>query len=125
MKGLEFLFLAVGAVVGVSLRYRLTESPLVFNTLPINVLVVNVIGSFILGTFIVFSEQWNLDGRYSLLAAVGFCGSLSTMSSFALDSINLIENSHYVSLAINIIANIGLSIGALVAGKSIAVYFVN
>lgn len=82
-------------------------------------MIVNVIGAFILGAFVILSEQWNLDGRYSLLAAVGFCGSLTTMSSFALDSSNLIDNQHYGALALNIITNVGLSIGALIAGKSI------
>jgi len=88
-------------------------------------LIVNVIGAFILGIFIVLSEQWNLDGRYSLLAAVGFCGSLTTMSSFTLDSSNLLDNQHYAVLAINIITNVGLSIGALIAGKSIMTAILN
>ena len=119
MKGLEFIFLAVGSVLGAFLRYKVTESPLLFNTLPVNVLIVNVIGAFILGAFIIMSEQWNLDGRYSLFAAVGFCGSLTTMSSFALDSSNLLESNHYGTLAVNIVANIGLSIIALIGGKSL------
>ena len=119
MTYFEFVFLAAGSVFGAFLRYKITESPLLFNTLPLNVLIVNVIGAFILGAFVILSEQWNLDGRYSLLAAVGFCGSLTTMSSFALDSSNLLDNQHYGALAVNIIANIGLSIGALIAGKSI------
>ena len=119
MKGFEFVFLAAGSVFGAFLRYKITESPLLFNTLPLNVLIVNIIGAFVLGIFVILSEQWNLDGRYSLLAAVGFCGSLTTMSSFALDSSNLVDNQHYVSLGINIIANVGLSIGALIAGKSL------
>lgn len=125
MKGLEFVFLAAGSVIGAFLRYKVTESPLLFNTLPLNVLIVNALGAFILGVFIVFSEQWNLDGRYSLFAAVGFCGSLTTMSSFALDSTNLLENNHYGTLAINIIANIGLSITALIGGKSLMSAIIN
>ena len=86
---------------------------------------VNVIGAFILGAFVIISQQWNLDGRYSLFAAVGFCGSLTTMSSFALDSNNLLENSQYGVLAINIVANIGLSIAALIGGKSLMSAIIN
>jgi len=125
MKGLEFVFLAVGSVLGAFLRYKITESPLLFNTLPLNVLIVNILGAFILGMFIVLSEQWNLDGKYSLLTAVGFCGSLTTMSSFALDSSNLFDNHHYATLAINLIANIGLSIGALIGGRSLMSAMIN
>ena len=119
MKGLEFVFLGIGSVIGAFIRYKITESPLIFNTLPLNVLIVNVIGAFILGLFIVISQQWNLDGKYSLFAAVGLCGSLTTMSSCALDSTNLLENKHYRFLFVNIIANVGFSIAALLAGKSI------
>ena len=119
MKGLEFVFLALGSVLGAFLRYKITESPLIFNTLPVNVLIVNIIGAFILGAFIVLSQQLNFDGKYSLFAAVGFCGSLTTMSAFALDSSNLLENNQYGILVINIVANVGLSIIALIGGKSL------
>jgi len=65
------------------------------------------------------SQQWTLDGRYSLFVAVGFCGLLITMSAFALDSSNLLENNHYGMFAINVVANVGLSIVALIGGKSL------
>ncbi|HJM24932.1 MAG TPA: CrcB family protein [Nitrosopumilus sp.] len=125
MKGLEFVFLAIGSVLGAFLRYKITESPLLFNTLPVNVLIVNVIGAFILGAFVIMSQQWHLDGKYSLFAAVGFCGSLTTMSAFALDSSNLLENNHYGMLAVNIVANIGLSIAGLIGGKSLMSAIIN
>ena len=125
MKGLEFIFLGVGSVLGAYLRYKITESPLLFNTIPVNVLMVNVVGAFILGIFIVLSQQWHLDGKYSLFAAIGFCGSLTTMSFLALDSTNLLENHQYTALVVNIFANVGLSIVALIGGKSLMSAIIN
>ena len=125
MKGLEFIFLGVGSVLGAYLRYKITESPLLFNAIPINVLIVNVVGSFILGFFIILSQQWHLDGKYSLFAAIGFCGSLTTMSFLALDSTNLLENHQYTALTVNIFANVGLSIVALIGGKSLMSAIIN
>jgi len=125
MKGLEFIFLGVGSVLGAFLRYKITESPLIFNTLSVNILLVNVAGAFILGIFVILSQQWHLDGKYALFAAVGFCGSLTTMSAFALDSSNLLENNQYVSLIVNILANVGLSIAALIGGKSLMTTIIN
>ena len=125
MKGLEFIFLGMGYVLGAFLRYKLTESPLIFNTLHVNVLIVNVAGAFILGVFVVLSQQWHLDSKYSLFAAVGFCGSLTTMSAFALDSSNLLENNQYISFIANIVVNVGLSIAALIGGKSLMTAIIN
>ena len=125
MKGLEFIFLGMGYVLGAFLRYKLTESPLIFNTLPVNVLIVNIAGAFILGVFVVVSQQWHLDSKYSLFAAVGFCGSLTTMSAFALDSSNLLESNQYISFIVNIFTNVGLSIAALIGGKSLMTTIIN
>ena len=82
-------------------------------------MIVNVIGSFILGLFVVGSQQWNLDGLYALLIAFGFAGSFTTMSAFALETSNFLENSNYGLMAVNILANIGLSLGAIFAGRTL------
>ncbi|MEO9363126.1 MAG: fluoride efflux transporter CrcB [Nitrososphaera sp.] len=120
MKGIELVLLAAGAVAGAFLRYRMAESPVVLGTLPVNVLVINITGSFILGVFSILAAVWNLDSKYSLLVAIGFCGSLTTMSSFALETNNLLENRQLGLVALNIAANVGLSIGAVIGGRSIA-----
>ena len=125
MKGFEFLLLGVGAVCGAFLRYKIVESPLVvFGGLPLNVLIVNIIGSFILGIFSVLAVSWNLDPKYAFFFAIGFCGSLTTMSSFALEVNNLLDNKQFVLGIINIFANVGLSILSVLGGRILASIFV-
>jgi fluoride exporter len=124
VKGIiiEFVFIVIGAVAGALLRYRITSSSasfLLLDTLPINVLLVNIIGSFILGVFSILAVVWNLDSKYSLLVAVGFCGSLTTMSSFALETTRMLDERLFGGMAIHIMANVGLSIGAIIAGRQL------
>lgn len=119
LQGIEFALLAVGAVTGALLRYVIVESPTTVWGLPVNVLVVNVVGSFILGFFSVAALFLNLDAKYSLLVAVGFCGSFTTMSSFALETSNLLDSSRLSLVAINILANVGLSLGAVIGGREL------
>jgi CrcB protein len=119
MKWIEFGLLAVGAVIGAFLRYKLVESPTSIYGLPVNVLAVNLIGSFILGLFSILSVGFNLDPQYTLLVAVGFCGSFTTMSSFALETSNLIDANRFSLTVLNILANVGLSLGAVLGGRAL------
>jgi CrcB protein len=117
MKWIEIGLLAAGAVIGAFLRYKLVESPVAVYGLPVNVLVVNVLGSFILGAFSVLSIGLNLEPQYTLLVAVGFCGSFTTMSSFALETSNLADANRFSLMALNVLANVGLSLGAIFGGR--------
>jgi len=125
MKGLEIVFLSVGGILGTFLRYKITYSQMMLGTLSVSVLAVNIIGAFTLGLFVVLVQQWNLEAKYVLFVAVGFCGSLTTMSAFALQTTNLMDNSQFGLAVINIMANVVLSIGALMVGRTLMSYIVS
>src|SRR5690242_17811039 len=117
MKGfVEFFLLSLGAIAGAFLRYKITMSPSIVGIIGSNVLIVNIIGSFILGVFSVFSVSLNLDPKYTFLIAIGFCGSLTTMSSFALESIIMFENNQFLQMVVNTISNVILSFFFLYIG---------
>ena len=117
MKAIEILLLAIGAILGAYIRYKITSFPVIFGIVGSNVLVVNVIGSFILGIFSVISVYMNLDSKYIFLIAIGFCGSLTTMSSFALESIDMLENKLLLQMIVNILSNVFLSLIAVYGGR--------
>lgn len=108
---------ALGGAAGSILRYltdrrvqRLRDSPFPFGTLA-----VNVVGSFILG----FLSGWLLHGAapssIRALVAVGFCGGLTTFSTFGYETVRLfLEKTRlYAVLNVVVTAVAGLASGAL------------
>ncbi len=107
---MNFLLVSIGAVFGASLRYLLSE--LITHKI-YGVLVANMLGSFIAGTvFIILTEKIQLSDNYRLILLVGFCGSLTTLSTISLDSINLFTNlnHNYITAVINLTGNVVLSV---------------
>lgn len=77
-----------GGIVGAILRY-LVGIAVTNNTLPIGTLAVNIIGSFALGLFTFTS----ISDDMLLLLGTGACGSFTTFSSFAVDTVELWEDT--------------------------------
>lgn len=119
----NYLWIAVGAVVGASARYFL--SLLVdrnfASSFPYGTLLINITGSLILGFFLVFStERALLDPRWRLLVAIGFCGSYTTFSSFAFESFALMEQGQWLLSGLNIVGSNVLCLAAVLAGAALA-----
>jgi fluoride exporter len=115
----DLLYLAAGALLGVYLRYRITGDNLFLGSLPVSVLLVNVVGSFILGMSSTAVSSLGLDERYTLMIGIGFCGSFTTMSSFAFETVNLIGVGELATAALDIFLNVGASLGAILLGRAV------
>lgn len=81
-----WVLVGAGGAVGALLRYA-TTTRLDVAAFPYGTVAVNVLGSFVLGV-LVFS---GVGGDALLLAGVGACGSYTTFSSFAHDTVRLAE----------------------------------
>ena len=88
-------------------------------SLPVSVLLVNVLGSLILGASSAAVTNLGLDERYTLLIGIGFCGSLTTMSSFAFESVSLFDAGAIATASLDVILNVGASLGAILLGRAV------
>lgn len=98
---------ATGGIVGAVLRH-LAGLAVTDHRFPLGTLTVNTIGSFALGLFTFLS----LGGDTLLLLGTGVCGSFTTFSSFAVDTVELWEDGRLRVATGYAVANI---VGALLA----------
>ena len=119
MKIEDILYVIVGAILGALLRFVVTSEAVVFEGLPVSVLIVNIIGSFVLGFTMRGVTKLGYNAEFVPLIGVGFCGSLTTMSSFAYEIVNLLDTEKLGLFGLNIALNVGLSIGAIIAGQAV------
>lgn len=86
--------------------------------LPLATLSVNVFGSFILGfLYAYFIQKTNLPLNIRLAFSVGFCGGLTTFSTFSIEAYDLLKNGEiltglgYIALSVILcIIMVGLGI---------------
>jgi fluoride exporter len=119
----DFLVISVAAIVGANFRYFLSrlaarEFGPVF---PVGTLIINVVGSFIVGFFVIWtSERVLVDPRWRLLVVVGFCGSFTTFSSYAFESMAYFEQGQWGLMLTNVLSNNLLCLGGALAGMALA-----
>lgn len=116
---LDLLYLIAGAVLGVLMRYYITGDNLFIGSLPVSVLIVNIIGSLILGASAAAVAGLGLSQDYTLFIGIGFCGTLTTMSTFAFESMNLVGVGEFATAGAYILLNVGCSFGAILLGRAV------
>ena len=102
----ELLLVAVGAVPGALLRWQFSV------VLHDRDVLVNVFGSLILGLLLGLPYR----PRLQLLAGIGFCGSLTTFSSWMVNSVDLIVSGDPLAALGLIGMTLGLGLGGAALG---------
>ena len=119
------LYVGVGGFLGANARYLLTlwtDALLVprWGLFPYGTLAVNILGSFglaLLGVW--FSARTGMTPQMRLLVGAGFFGAFTTFSTFANESIALLEKGMAGPPLLNIILNNSLCLLGVVAGLAL------
>jgi fluoride exporter len=120
---LDFLAISLGAIIGANARYIISRyaAQVLGPVFPYGTLFINVMGSFIVGLFVVWTtERVLVDPRWRLLIVVGFCGGLTTFSSYAYETMAYFEQGQWLLMAANFLTNNLLCLGAALAGMGLA-----
>jgi CrcB protein len=119
----DFLAISIAAVLGANLRYLLSRFALkqLGPVFPYGTLIINILGSFIVGLFVIWTtERVLVDPRWRLLVVVGFCGSFTTFSSYAYESMAFFEQGQWGLMLANIFSNNFLCLLGVLCGIALA-----
>ena len=91
------IVISLGAIPGALSRYYLI---LFFGrwfgtAFPYGTLFINLTGAFLIGFFATLFSRLAISSNFYLLVAVGFLGSYTTFSTYALDTSNLLRTRNY------------------------------
>ncbi|MBL8395013.1 MAG: fluoride efflux transporter CrcB [Candidatus Accumulibacter sp.] len=85
--------ISVGAALGALLRWQLgIRLNAIFPTIPPGTLLANLIGAYVIGLALAFfATTPALSPEWRLLVITGFCGGLTTFSTFSAELVTLLQ----------------------------------
>jgi fluoride exporter len=114
----SILAIALGAALGALLRWLLgLKLNTLFPTLPPGTLASNLIGGYVVGLAIAFfAAMPNLAPEWRLLIITGFCGGLTTFSTFSAEILTLLQQGRMSWALSGVAAHVLGSLTATFAG---------
>lgn len=112
---LEIILVGGGGSLGAVARYIISvELARKYSFFPFGTLLVNLVGSFILALLVGLLGRGWLDSFYRELIGVGFCGGLTTFSTFANETWGFLYSKKTFLATVNLVANfiLGLAVSA-------------
>jgi CrcB protein len=107
------LLVLIGGAVGAPARY-LTDQAVQrrhSTAFPWGTWTVNVAGSFVLGVVVAVGPAWLVT-----LAGTGFCGALTTFSTFGYETVRLAEEGDGTTAVWNVVASLAAGLAAAALG---------
>ena len=120
---LNIIAIFTGGGIGAVIRYLTGLIILKYShlSLPPATFRVNVAGSFLIGfLYIFYIEKQELNPAIKLALTVGFCGGLTTFSTFSLELFEMIKNAHFINAFLYVIISIIICVTAVITGAYIA-----
>lgn len=116
------LLVLVGGAVGAPLRYvvDLLVQARHDSVFPWGTFAVNAVGSLVLGVTAGAVSATDGPDWVLTLVGTGFCGALTTFSTFGLETVRLVEEGSFVEAGLNAVASLALSLVLCVAGWWVA-----
>jgi CrcB protein len=106
---------ALGGIAGSFARYAISEA-LDDGRLPWGTLAANVLGSLLLGLLLgVLAGRRSAPWWYAL-AGVGLLGAFTTMSTFQVQVVDMIDHRRFASAAVYVLLSVGLGLAAAAVG---------
>ncbi|MFJ3233820.1 fluoride efflux transporter CrcB [Streptomyces sp. NPDC086787] len=119
---MNWLLVVAGAVVGAPLRYLTDRSVQARHdtVFPWGTFAVNVIGCLVLGLLSGAVTFGAAPRSLQVLLGTGFCGALTTYSTFSYETLRLAESGARFFAAANVVASVVAGLGAAFVGAALA-----
>ena len=80
---------------------------------------VNVVGSLVLSLLAGFAEGHRVSASLTLAVGTGFCGALTTYSTFSYETLRLYESGARLYAGLNVVISLLAGLGAALVGLAI------
>ncbi len=112
------LAISVGAGLGALLRWQLgLKLNTLFPTLPPGTLVANIVGGYMIGLAVAyFASASDIAPEWRLFIITGFCGGLTTFSTFSAEVVSLLQQGRFGWATASIAVHVSCSLIATIAG---------
>lgn len=111
--------IALGSALGALLRWQLSDKLNgIFPTIPLGTLVANLVGAYVVGVCIAFFSTYSaISPEWRLLLITGFCGGLTTFSTFSAEVTMLLQQGRLVwafsEIAVHVIGSITMTFAGI------------